>query len=882
MARIRLIIPYVSQLVPKTETDFAQGDCGPSCLAALARAKTGRHISVDEISRMIRPGGNFFATSVSELAKFAPQFGVTLKVASRVTKTQLEQQLNARHSVILLIYYPALPRALKYDPRYSYNHFITVHGMDGDLFYYDDPFWPDKRGENKAIAKDSLIYAANRVVEATPGLSLFTTNVTLPLATTKPKDGGTLPVPTGFTLDGTILNVAGRPIAGAGIQLMAKRDLLVHVPGADVAPQRGSVSWSKIRNTIDETRWNYFEQNVQGKLGLSWTEFNTELLRLNPSLTQTQKFVAGTEYKLPELAHGISWTRPIIPDRPMTRDEAFVQYVAPDVIGQLRTDFYTEVVSYNPSLKAQGAAPVLQPNVTYRFPENVWGVDVEWSRKVSGLRIPVNNRSGLFTSEIQGKVLGLTHNQFIEEFTRLNPIVTQDGGLILPEREYTLPVNVPAEICFLSAWTGADGNYKFTSLKEGRYIITVEGAGHEAYSDTLFMGANKTASITLAVRATEGRGRDTGLDEVIAAHQITELPAFIQTKGSRLTIAGQSFRFVGVNLPGILHYGMGKDVAFKKTTSDTRLVQMTAARENGASVIRVRLAHRNATAHDVIARLEVTLAAATHLGLQVIATFVDGFDERNFYVKGDGTYYRDGTKTQGDKLSAGFFTKCYLKNYLPFVQSIVRRFRDHPAILAWELGNAFMPPDGEAFIGFAHAVAEAIHDYDPFHLILPGIAGVREAGLTEEQGYRLYNHRTIHAVTTASIDGEVSQADLTLAQLLNRPLMVTSGGVTMAGQAIASATAPIADSTHEGGVPPSSLTNKGYEEVAPSSRAAALVQTLSAWFNSHDAAGFVMAGFVATPEAVADSSHPAGLSLRDPDWDTMRGVVTVWGDDLQP
>lgn len=870
MARIRLIIPYVSQLVPKTETDFAQGDCGPSCLTALARAKTGRHIPVDEISRAIRPGGNFFATSVSELANFAPRYGVTLKIVSRVTKTQLEQQLNARHSVILLVYYPALPRALKYDPRYSYNHFITVHGMDGDLFYYDDPFWPDNRGENKAIAKDSLIYAANRVVEATPGLSLFTTNVTLPVVTNKPKDGGTVPPPPGFTLEGTVLNAIGRPIAGAGIQLMAKRDLLVHVPGADVAPQRGSVSWSKIRNTIDETRWNYFEQNVQGKLGLTWSEFNNELLRLNPSLNQTQKFMAGTEYKLPELAHGISWTRPIIPDRPLTRDEAFVQYVAPDVIGQLRTDFYTEVVAYNPSLKTQGSAPILQPNVTYRFPENVWGVDVEWSRKVSGLRIPVNNRSGLFTAEIQGKVLGLTHNQFIEEFTRRNPIVNQDNGLILPEREYTLPVNIPAEICFLSAWTGADGKYKFTSLKEGRYIITVEGARQASYSDTFFVGANRTATITLTAREEEGRG--VGLDEeIIAAHQMTELPSFVQAKGSALTLAGQPFRFIGVNLPGILHYGAGKDVAFKKTTSDTRLIQMTAARENGAGVIRIRLGHRNATPENVVARLETTLTAASNLGLRVIATFIDGYDERNFYVKGDGTYYRDPTKTQGDQLSAGFFTKGYFKNYLPFVQTIVRRFRDHPAILAWELGNALTPPDAEAFITFAHTVANAIHDYDPFHLILPGIAGVQEAGLNEEQGYRLYNHATIHAITTSSIDGVVSQADLTLAQILNRPLVVTSGGVTTEGQAIATLVET-----------PPTLTDEGYQEVSASSRAAALAHTFDTWFNSHDVAGFVITGFAATPEAVADSTHPAGPSLRDADWDAMRGMMKVWGDDLQP
>lgn len=874
MARVRLIIPYVSQLVPKTETDFAQGDCGPACLTALVRAKTGRHIAVDEVSRLVRPSGNFFATSVSELSNAAPKFGVTLKIASRLTKAQLEAQLNARHSVILLIYYPALPRALKYDPRYSYNHFITVHGMDGDLFYYDDPFWPDNRGENQAIAKDSLMYAANRVVEATPGLCLLTTNVTLPLTTTKPKEGGIIATPTGFTLEGILQNAAGRPIAGAGIQLMAKRDLLAHVPGSDVAPQRGSVSWSKIRNTLDETRWNYFEQNVQGKLGLSWSEFNSELLRLNPSLKETQKFMAGTEYKLPELAHGISWTRPVIPERTMTRDEAFVEYVAPTVIGQFRTDFYSEVVEYNPSLKAQGASPLLQPNVTYRFPENIWGVDVEWSRKVSGLRIPVNNRSGLFTAEIQGKVLGLTHNQFIEEFTQRNPIVTQDNGLILPEREYILPVNVPAEICFLSAWTGADGKYKFTGLKEGRYIIIVTGAGYEAYSDTLFVGANKTATITLAVQTSEAR--DAGLDEVIAAHQITELPAFVQAKGNTLRWAGQSFRFVGVHLPGLLHYGASNEAALKTTTGDSRLVQMTAARENGATVIRVRLAHRNATPEQVMTRLESTLNAAAKLGLQVIATFIDGNDERNFYVKGDGSYYRDPVKTGGDSLSAGFFTKGYQKQYLPFVQNIVRRFRDHAAILAWELGNELTPPDGESFIHFAHTLANAIHDYDPFHLILPGIAGVTDAGLTEEEGYRLYNHATLHAVTTSAVDGAVSQADLTLARLLNRPLIVTNGGVTAKGYGVL--VPPPSDSAET--LPPAALTNEGYQDIAPSGRAAALSATLDQWFTRFGAAGFVVAGFAATAESIADTNHPAAISLRDPEWDALRGVMKVWGDDL--
>ncbi len=833
MARVRLIIPYISQLVPKTETDYAQGDCGPSCLAALVRAKSAQHIAVDTISRAIRPGGGFVATSVSELANYAPKQGITLKVVSRVSKAQLEQQITNRHTVILLVYYPALPRSLQYDPNYSFNHYITVHGMDGNLFFYDDPYWPDNRGENKAIDKDALVKAAWRVVQATPGLALFCSNVSLPIATNQPKDGGTVPVPAGFTLEGTIRDAASRPLPNAGVRLQAKRDLLGHIPGVDIAPPHGAVVWSKIRNNLKGGRWDFWDQNVKTALGLEWKEFNNELLRLNPPLQQTQAFVEGVEYKLPELAHTISWTRPV---RGVagTRDEAYVAFVAPTVVGQPRVPFYDEVVAHNPALKAN---PVLSANTVYRFPENAWGIEVQWTRTVSGL--PRNNRSGLFESEIRGKVLGLTHNQFIEEFTQHNPVVNSDQGIILPEREYTLPTNVPAEMYYLTAWTGADGKYRFTGLKEGRYVLIVNGVDHQAYSDTVFVGENKTFDVKLALAPTDGRDVE---DDSVTPTQTVQLPPYIYGEAGHLYRDGQPFRFIGATIPGLLHYGTGRDKVLRKTTNDTRLRQMSTARELGISVVRVMVGYRYATVTDIEAQLLDLLEAAAHLDLYVIATLTDRHDARNFYVKGDATFYRTPTKSHGHALTTLFFEKGYKRHYLPLAQTLARRFRDNERLLAWELGNGFSADNPDTFISFAHSVAAAIQDVDPFHMILPGIAGSFEAGLSLEQAFRLYNHTAIHAVTTSSPEGGVSKQDLEVAKLVKRPLFVINGGI--------------------------------YSD----NRADAAQNMLSMWFADLDAAGVVLPGFAATDASLADASDPNGYSFRDTDHADVAEALEMWSD----
>ncbi len=215
-----------------------------------------------------------------------------------------------------------------------------------------------------------------------------------------------------------------------------------------------------------------------------------------------------------------------------------------------------------------------------------------------------------------------------------------------------------------------------------------------------------------------------GIVGPVTWNKARQIAGYVYTNGTQFELNGQPFRFVGVNLRGLIHYG---DPSFQRTQASVasdRQNQLNQARAIGAKVVRVTIAGRNLSPSQVGDRLQTALDEANPPGqspLYFLVTFADVYFNDTFLtVQGDDQFY-NGTLTDG------FYQQNFNVNYLPFVEYIVTRFRDDRRIFAWELGNEFKT-DPATFINFADAVSNCIFERDAFHLVTTGIINCGNLG----------------------------------------------------------------------------------------------------------------------------------------------------------
>ncbi|MGH2545147.1 MAG: C39 family peptidase, partial [Ardenticatenaceae bacterium] len=152
---VRLVLPYVSQLGPSA--GYGSGDSGVATVTSLVRAVAGTAHSVDDVARAAGLPPKFTSVSIHKLRQAAAAYGIKLSATRKVSRELVEKELLRDQPVILQVAYARLPQ--RYDPLYSGDHFVLVHGMDEDAFYYDDPYYPNATGADLGIAKEGLMQA---------------------------------------------------------------------------------------------------------------------------------------------------------------------------------------------------------------------------------------------------------------------------------------------------------------------------------------------------------------------------------------------------------------------------------------------------------------------------------------------------------------------------------------------------------------------------------------------------------------------------------------------------------------------------------------------------------------------------------------------------
>jgi hypothetical protein len=159
-AGVSLPVPYLSQWGP--DAGRSRGDCGPACVAMVARFYGAGHVTVDQAAIAAGQPPGSASTNIGQLRTALTSFGVAGSFVSPLPADRLRAELNGGRPVIALLDYEHIPG--RQDTAYTDNHFMVVVGYRNGAFLVNDPDWQGTRvqeGDHWRLAEADLIKAIN-------------------------------------------------------------------------------------------------------------------------------------------------------------------------------------------------------------------------------------------------------------------------------------------------------------------------------------------------------------------------------------------------------------------------------------------------------------------------------------------------------------------------------------------------------------------------------------------------------------------------------------------------------------------------------------------------------------------------------------------------
>ncbi len=263
----------------------------------------------------------------------------------------------------------------------------------------------------------------------------------------------------------------------------------------------------------------------------------------------------------------------------------------------------------------------------------------------------------------------------------------------------------------------------------------------------------------------------------------------VTVHGREFAYNGQVYRFVGMNIRGIAHYGRGNPLIYTSLGDvDTNLDGLAAL---GGKVVRLFAANKFFSHADNAAHLEYVLDRMHARGQKAIIALTDVYTT-DFHPQGDDSYYQ--LQPSGwTLLDDTWFASGFRTNYLPFVDAVVTRLKDHPAVFAWELGNELTDiKNPNNIIGFAKETATRIKGIDPYHMVTTGFLSIDHTQIGIENGIDLYSNANIDFMTVHSYTGDDPLQNREVHCRLEIPLVLEEYGWDRnVGDRVASTTAQI-------------------------------------------------------------------------------------------
>lgn len=489
----------------------------------------------------------------------------------------------------------------------------------------------------------------------------------------------------------------------------------------------------------------------------------------------------------------VTWTRPLT-GYAGSLWNCWQRYVAPNVAGITWEEFRREAAQYNPALRQTDGR--LQAGTTYFLPENRSYADtrgsapgVVWERPLSGF---AGDLWRCWQLHVQGKVIGLTWAQFEAEMVSHNPDLAASAGLLLAEQTYVLPRSMGQQEYLRVTFSAADGRFVLIDLPAGAYRVEVSAPGYRRLVETIQVDGDAIFEFTLEPISIEVDRGD----------------PFVRVIGQDFAVAGCRFRFVGVNLRGLAHYGLSDPVRGASAAD-----QLQAAHDMGARVVRIFLPHAQVSVEETRSRLRglLSLMEERFGDMYLIVALANLYDDVGFRVPGDkrdpdGGYYSHQPIGEDRRLlSMDWFREGYKVNYRPFVQAVLQDevIRNSPRILAYNIGNELKAESrGETvnighpdlLISFMHDMARQMRQWDGGkHLITTGMISTRHAHMAGNDALRerLYDIPQLDFITNHAYHGDDNPAtdldqenaapspedDSDLAERLGKPLLIEEAGL---------------------------------------------------------------------------------------------------------
>jgi hypothetical protein len=214
----------------------------------------------------------------------------------------------------------------------------------------------------------------------------------------------------------------------------------------------------------------------------------------------------------------------------------------------------------------------------------------------------------------------------------------------------------------------------------------------------------------------------------VASAEPAPPPGLVAASGSRLTVDGQPWRFVGYNMPCAQ--------PFLLSTTQLPIVLANIANNSGANAVRVWFFQQNGGPGNW-APFDLLAAAAKAAGIRLVPTLVNEWAtcEANPPITVEKTlsWFQGGYRSAGDG---------YPLSFHDFAVAVASHFANNPTIAFWQLVNeataSMQGANGQltcdeaaaahALRSFGDDMTNAIHAVDPHHLVSLGTLGGDQCG----------------------------------------------------------------------------------------------------------------------------------------------------------
>jgi endo-1,4-beta-mannosidase len=247
---------------------------------------------------------------------------------------------------------------------------------------------------------------------------------------------------------------------------------------------------------------------------------------------------------------------------------------------------------------------------------------------------------------------------------------------------------------------------------------------------------------------------------------------FVTASSTALCLAGQPYRFVGVNRYDLLsspRYTCGRrydDAELERWASEAAGI--------GARVIRTWAFSAFTDGGRDFSPLDRVLDAARRHDLRLVLTL-----DNEWKDCGDP----DPTTPDGRK-GRDWFAGGWEQTLRPYLETVVARYADEPRVLAWQLMNEAECPDADALHDFATRTSAAVKAIDRNHLVSLGTIGTGQAGTVGDDYHRLHEIADIDLVEAHDYHAPQSAwpsaiaGDLDVARAVGKPFFIGEAGIS--------------------------------------------------------------------------------------------------------